>query len=105
DGNVGEIAVPIKDILYIQGDKHYLYYYRINDPVPLRERAMLATKEEALQGYDFFKPHRRFLVNMKYVNRFDLVLHAMTMVNGANIPISKALREEAFEAYKNFMRR
>jgi len=105
DNTLGQMAIPLKDILYIQSDKHYLFYYRVSDPVPLKERAMLAEREEELHDYDFFKPHRRFLVNMKHVNRFDLMLHAVTMANGDHIPISKTLKEEAFRLYRTFMRR
>lgn len=105
DNTLGTMTVPLKDILYIQSDKHYLFYYRTNDPIPLKERAILAEREDELRGYDFFKPHRRFLVNMKHVNRFDLVLRAVTMTNGRHIPLSKALKEAAFETYRQFMRR
>lgn len=105
DNTLGQMAIPLKDILYIQSEKHYLFYYRAGDPIPLRERAILSEREEELLDYDFFKPHRRFLVNMKYVSRFDLMLHAITMANGENIPISKAMKEDAFETYRKFMRR
>lgn len=105
DNTLGEIAVSLKDILYIQSEKHYLFYYRVGDAVPLKERRILSEREVELTDFDFFKPHRRYLVNMKYVSRFDLVLHAVTMANGESIPISKTLKDDAFEAYRKFMRR
>ncbi len=105
DNTLGQITVPLKEVLYIQSEKHYLFYYRTNDPIPLKERGTLSEREEELKGFDFFKPHRRYLVNMKHVNRFDLMLHTVTMTNGDGIPISKTQKNEVFEAYKNFMRR
>ncbi|MBQ4616799.1 MAG: response regulator transcription factor [Clostridia bacterium] len=105
DNTLGQIALPLKDILYIQSEKHYLFYYRASDSIPLKERGILSEREDELKEFDFFKPHRRYLVNMKHVNRFDLMLHAITMTDGTCIPISKALKKEVFGTYKKFMRR
>lgn len=106
DRAIGSLYIPIKDILYIQSDRHYLLYHLTkDDPVPIRERKVLSVKEDELSSFDFFKPHRRYLVNMHHVGRFDLTVNAVLMSNGASIPISRSLRDEAFEHYRKFMRR
>jgi len=106
DNTMGSFYVSLKDILYIQSDKHYLLYYLANkDPIPVKEREMMSIKENELSSFDFFKPHRRYLVNMQHVGRFDLTLNSILLSNGTSIPISKSLRDSAFEKYRNYLRR
>ena len=59
----------------------------------------MSIKENELSSFDFFKPHLRYLVNMQHVGRFDLTLNSILLSNGTSIPISKSLRDSAFEKF------
>ena len=106
DAYIGKLYIPLKDILYIQSEKHYLLYYLLEkDSIPIKEREILSTREHELECFDFFKPHRRYLVNMQHIHRFDITLNSIVMPNGGTIPISKSLRDNAFDKFRKFMRR
>ncbi len=75
----------IKDILYIEAEQRKLkvhtsydiieYYYKISD------------MEQELQGYHFFRCHKSYIVNLKYVKSFDS--NSIILKNSENIYLSK----------------
>lgn len=106
DSLKGKTFLLIKDILFIKSDKHYLLYYtNTNQNSPIREREKLSSIQDFFSGYDFIKPHQRFLVNMNHIRSFDTLLNIITIDSGMQIPISKSMKEEAIQTYKRFKRR
>ena len=57
----------------------------------------LSELEEKLADYGFFRPHKSFLVNMAYIQRF--LPKEVLMTGVVNIPISRYRRKEFMEAY------
>ncbi len=82
-GNLSKIF--IKDILYIEAEQRKLkvhtsydiieYYYKISD------------MEQELQGCYFFRCHKSYIVNLKYVKSFDS--NSIILKNSENIYLSK----------------
>ncbi|MCB2338843.1 LytR/AlgR family response regulator transcription factor [Clostridium estertheticum] len=82
-GNLNKIF--IKDILYIESEQRKLkvhtscniieYYYKISD------------MEHELQGCNFFRCHKSYIVNLKYVQSFDS--GSITLRNCEKIYLSK----------------
>ena len=105
DSTFGTSIIPLKDILYIVSDKHYLLYHTRAFSVPYKERGTIAAKEIEFFSYQFLKPHRRYLVNMNCIEHFDNPINSITLMNGEIIPISKGMKDEAFRMYKEFKRR
>ena len=58
---------------------------------------------ENLVGKDFYRIHRSYLVNMKYVERYDRT--SVTLTGGDNIPISRREYEGFLKAYLEYSRR
>ena len=58
---------------------------------------------ENLVGKDFYRIHRSYLVNMKYVERYDRT--SVTLTGGNNIPISRREYEGFLKAYLEYSRR
>ena len=100
-------SVAIKDIVYIQSEKHYLLYYTSlrNKHEPVKERSTIQIKEKYFTEYDFIKPHSRYLVNMSHICSFDPFKNTIVMDDGARIPISKSCRSDALAKYRVYTRR
>lgn len=58
---------------------------------------------ESLVGKDFYRIHRSYLVNMKYVERYDRT--SVTLTGGDNIPISRREYDGFLKAYLEYSRR
>ncbi len=58
---------------------------------------------EELVGKDFYRIHRSYLVNMKYVERYDRT--SVTAHGGDNIPIARREYDSFLKAYMEYSRR
>ena len=58
---------------------------------------------ESLVGKDFYRIHRSYLVNLKYVERYDRT--SVTLMGGDNIPISRREYDGFLTAYLEYCRR
>ncbi len=58
---------------------------------------------EELVGNDFYRIHRSYLVNMKYVERYDRT--SVTTLGGNNIPIARREYDGFLKAYLEYSRR
>ena len=58
---------------------------------------------EELVGKDFYRIHRSYLVNMKYVERYDRT--SVTTLGGDNIPIARREYDGFLKAYMEYSRR
>ena len=58
---------------------------------------------EELVGKDFYRIHRSYLVNMKYVERYDRT--SITTLEGDNIPIARREYDGFLKAYMEYSRR
>ena len=58
---------------------------------------------ENLVGKDFYRIHRSYLVNMKFVERYDRT--SVTLKGGDNIPISRREYDGFLKAYLEYSRR
>lgn len=67
-----------------------------------RSNKGISAYEGEINNLHFFRPHRSFIVNMKYVSHFDR--KEITLTNGDWVPISPK-RYEAFEqSYFNYLK-
>ena len=98
--------MPIREIVFIQSEKHYLLYNTINEGIGIiRERNTISEREKMLSEYDFIKPHSRFLVNVTHIRNFDIIQNTIVMDNDAKIPVSKNCKVDAIEKFRQFKRR
>jgi DNA-binding LytR/AlgR family response regulator len=58
---------------------------------------------EKIVGDDFYRIHRSYLVNMKYVERYDRT--SITTLDGDNIPIARREYDGFLKAYMVYSRR
>lgn len=105
DASHGVVVLRLQDIVYIQSDKHYLQYFASGRGTPYCERGILSEKSAELNCPDFIQPHQRYLVNMNHIAKFGGLLGTISLDNGAQVPISKSMKDRALQAYLIYKRR
>ena len=100
DGPV-EALLRVKDIYYIEAqDKRVRVVLK---DTALSDRRGIDEIERALAGEDFFRVHRSYLINFRYVARLDK--NEILLVSGEQIPLSR-LRKKAFKnAFQTYVSR
>ncbi|MCM1237092.1 MAG: LytTR family DNA-binding domain-containing protein [Ruminococcus flavefaciens] len=89
------LKVKIKDILYIDSDRHYI---QIHEEGKLhRVRGKLQVYEERLKEYGFIRIHVGYLVNVRFIYRMTSTI--VELDNGQILPVSKKYSETAREGY------
>ena len=90
-------VVNMSDILYLQADGPYTYFYLANGE-KLTASLNLQKYEDLLVAPNFFRTHNSFLVNMFYVKKFNKADLKLLLTNGALISVSKRRKEEFLQA-------
>lgn len=96
----------IHDIVYIESDKHYLFYHLLNKDKEIKLRGSLKECEDKFDSYDFVRIHKRFYVNLRYVSDLDIknnevILHKIC----EPLPLGKNYKENVGEKYILYMRK
>lgn len=95
------LKVKIKDILYIDSDRHYIQIHE-KDKMH-RVRGKLSAYEERLREYGFIRIHVGYLVNVRFIYR--MTANIAELDNGEILPVSKKYSESAREGYNMGMGR
>lgn len=100
DGPV-EVLLRVKNIYYIEAqDKRVRVVLK---DTAFSDRRGIDEIERALAGEDFFRVHRSYLINFRYVARLDK--NEILLVSGEQIPLSR-LRKKAFKnAFQTYVSR
>ncbi len=96
----------IHDIVYIESDKHYLFYHLVNKDKEIKLRGSLKECEDKFDSYDFVRIHKRFYANLRYVSDLDIknnevILHKICKP----LPLGKNYKENVGEKYILYMRK
>ena len=95
------INIAESDILYFESQANYLALYTKGGDYRLR--STMANIENELQGSDFLRIHKGFLVNLEHIK--ILKSDALELDSGAKLPIGKSYSESAKESILRYMRR
>ena len=93
-------VVSLPEIMYIESNGRYTTV-RCNNTTYTSTKA-LATFEAEINSFRFFRTHRTFLVNMKYIAEIDG--HIITLTNGEKIEISRRNLATFNKCYMNFLK-
>ena len=101
----GRCAVYIREVAYIESDKHYVFYHVLNKEFPIKMRGALKDCEEKYESYDFVKIHKRYLINLRFLSDFDNSNNEVTLGSiKTRLPMSKNFKKEVDEKYTLFLR-
>ena len=78
-----QIVLPVKEIVYIESQAHYLLFHE-----------MLI--------FHFLRPGKSYLVNSMWIQNFNL--KEITVKTGQHIPVSRDKKEEVKKQYFGYMR-
>ncbi|MDX5321877.1 MAG: LytTR family DNA-binding domain-containing protein [Bacteroidota bacterium] len=86
--------VEMGDILYLEADGMYTHIY-MSQGNPILVSKPLVDFERLLQdNKNFFKAHRKYIVNLNHMNSFTRSTSEIEMEGGALIPLSRHRKQE-----------
>lgn len=92
-------VIDLNELLYCESDKGYTTFYCSDGKNHLVSKT-LKEFEERLVSANFIRPHQSFMVNMKFIDKYDKsgVIH---LKNGNKIPVSSRKKEGFVSAFLN----
>jgi len=92
-------VVDLNELMYCESDKGYTTFY-CNDGKKHLVSKTLKEFEERLTKINFTRPHQSFMVNLKFIDKYDKsgVIH---LKNGKKIPVSSRKKEQFVTAFLN----
>ena len=98
----GERNLKVKEILYIESFKHSMVFH-IDDAsgTTYDLNSNLGELESRLKNYGFYRVHKSYLVNMRFVQSVER--YQVRLVNEECIPVPRAKYQAVREAYFKLM--
>lgn len=96
----GVTFVNLPEIMYIESNGRYTTV-RLNSTSYLSTKSLSAFQAE-INSFRFFRTHRTFLVNMKYIAETDG--HIITLTNGERVEVSRRNLATFNKCYMNFLK-
>lgn len=92
-------VIDLEELTYCETDKGYTTFY-CNSGKKYMVSKTLKTFEEQLLSVGFSRPHQSFMVNLKFIDKYDKsgVIH---LKNGKKIPVSSRKKEQFVSAFLN----
>lgn len=90
------------NIMYIEQDGHNVTFYHKNGN-HYSQRQKLDDVEEKISSDYFFRSHKSFLVNLRFVKSIDKDLMVFRMSDGSNAYIKRELVKEAIKRFEALM--
>lgn len=94
-----EVNVKVNDILYFELDFRQIYYITLNSRVRIIDD--FKKIKTIFQEYDFYSPHKSFMVNLDKIDTFKG--YEIYMINGDCIPLSQKKSPEFRKNYRDFI--
>lgn len=86
-------VVDVENIVYCEADKNYTTFF-LKDGRKILVSKNMGEYETLLPSADFLRIHQSFLLNMKYISRFDKADGGKVVTTtGAQLPVSTRKRD------------
>ena len=99
----GEIILRIKDVIFFEGQKNY-YMVHTCAGKSYKCRGTMESVEKTVSGYDFFRVHAAFIVNLEHIENVNNN-GFVSVKSGKTISVSKRRMTDFKAAYMKFLRR
>lgn len=79
-------VIDLQELIYCETDKGYTTFYCTNDRKFMVSKTLKAYESQLAQA-NFTRPHQSYMVNLKYIDRYDKsgLIH---LKNGKTVPVS-----------------
>ncbi len=94
--------ISIDDIEFVEASHNYQLLHLQDKPDAIKIRQLLVSLENQLRPFGFIRVHKGFLINYKYIEKFDakhVILKSQT-----EIPLSRTNRNQIIEEYMSLTR-
>lgn len=99
----GEVLLRVADIMFFESQRNYFYIYVTSGKI-YKCRGTIKHVEQLTKGYDFFKIHASYVVNLSHIDTTQKGEH-LIMKNGKFLSISKKRASAFKDTYMQFIRR
>ena len=96
----GVIMISFAGLEYVEVINKTVSFYMSDGTIHKVTATLAEAEEKLLSRPEFIKPHRSYLVNLKYVQ--SIGVSCIVMKNGHNIPVSRRRRKQIQDAYVDF---
>lgn len=95
----GLLFVRVSDIIYCESDGPYTRFF-LKQPEKIMTSKHLKEYENLLDGYNFFRIHKSYLVNLQEIQKYVRGEGGhLIMSNGAALSVSKQRKEDFLQIY------
>ena len=94
------VAINIKDIMYIESNKHKVTVY--TQKKDFVTKAKISELEESLKNFGFIRVHIGYLINMKYI--YSIEKTEIIFMNQASVPMSRHRTEQVKTEFQKYIR-
>ncbi|MCF6279666.1 MAG: LytTR family DNA-binding domain-containing protein [Flavobacteriaceae bacterium] len=93
-------VIDLNELLFCETDKGYTTFY-CSDNKKYMVSKTLKEFEERLSAANFIRPHQSFMVNLKFIDKYDKsgLIH---LKNGKKIPVSSRKKESFLATFLNW---
>jgi len=90
-------VVNVDDIIRCESDNYYTFFHFTNGKKLIVSKT-LKENEELLKDYNFIRPHKSHLINVKYIKSFLRIEGGfIVMTDGSEVPVSRRKRDKIIE--------
>jgi two-component system, LytTR family, response regulator len=93
--------IQTREILLCKGSGSYTEIY-LKEENKLTVSKNLNWFEKRLCNECFFRAHKSYIVNLLHINKIFKRENVVCLINGAQIPISRAKKDLLWEKFENF---
>ncbi len=97
--NIGYIIKELSQIIYAKAQNNYTEFYFAGNEKVMTTKTML-DYEKMLEPYGFFRIHQSYLVNLRFVERFDSENLKLFLDNKETLPVSNRKKTSLLEMMK-----
>ena len=95
-------VIDLHELLYCESDKGYTTFYCVNNKKYLVSKT-LKEFEERLLNANFTRPHQSFMVNLKFIDKYEKS-GVIYLKNGKKIPVSSRKKDQFVTKFLNWNR-
>jgi len=93
-------VIDLNELLFCESDKGYTTFYCSNNKKYVVSKT-LKEFEERLSKANFTRPHQSFMVNLKFIDKYEKS-GAIYLINGKKIPVSSRKKESFLTTFLNW---
>lgn len=95
--------IPLENIVFFEADSSYCLLYTKENKQMVISKPMKYFEEKLEPERSFIRPHKSYLVNLKYVEEYQKQDGGfLKLVTGKLIPISRNKKDEVLERFEQF---